>query len=496
MQCPGTNVYLAADLGASSGRIMAGLIDGGRIDLQEINRFTNGPEQRDGAYHWNVEGLFASIQAGIQLAGERFGERIQSIGVDTWGVDYGLLGADGELIDQPFAYRDARTAAMEAEAFRRLPRRRIYEITGLQFMFFNTLYQLLSEVVTGRQALQRAERLLFMPDLIGYWLSGEAANEYSIASTSQLLDARTGQWSDEILSAMGIPRKLFGPIVLPGTQLGTLKSQLAAPCGLGDVNVISPGSHDTASAVAAVPAEMGVSSAYLSSGTWSLMGVESAVPIITDTSYAYSFTNEGGVSGTIRVLKNICGLWLIQECRRLWAEQGEDLDFATLVALAAAADPFVAFIDPDDARFATPGDMPQRIREYCEHSGQSVPPDKGTVIRICIESLALRYREVFDHLQVLTGKPIEVLHIVGGGVQNELLNQFTANAINRPVLAGPVEATAIGNILMQLMATGNLATLAQGREMVRHSFPVQPYQPEHVAVWERAYTDFLAVTRA
>ena len=484
-------VHLAIDLGASSGRVIAGVHHGERLDLEELHRFPNGPVDSGDGYRWDADGLFREIRAGLAAAAARFGDRVVSLGVDTWGVDYGLVDGAGRLVEPPFSYRDGRTEGMMEEAFRRMPRREIYERTGIQFMPFNTVFQVLSEVASRRPQLERAERLLFMPDLFNYRLCGRMANEYSIASTSQLLDARTGQWDPAILSALGLPPRLFGEIVRPGTLLGRLQPELAAESGLGPVEVIAVGSHDTASAVAAVPATPGEASAYLSSGTWSLMGVELPGPVINDLSYGVGFTNEGGVCDTIRLLKNIAGLWLVQECQRTWAENGEDIDFGTLAGMAERAEPFLACLDPDHPSFAAPGDMPGRIQAYCRDTGQAVPQTKGQIVRVVLESLAFRYRWVFDNLETLQGAPIGTLRIVGGGTRNRVLTQFAADALNRRVVAGPVEATAIGNILLQIVAGGGLASLAEARALVARSFDTEAFAPGGRDAWEPAYRTFL-----
>lgn len=489
-----SKTYLAIDLGASSGRVIAGHFDGKRLELEEIHRFSNGPTEVNGSYRWDITTLFSEVKEGLSMAGQKFGKDIVSVGVDTWGVDYGLLDQYDRLIESPFAYRDSRTDGMQEEAFRRVPKREIYDVTGIQFMFFNTLFQLLSEVVSDRAALKKARRLLFTPDLINFWLSGRAVNEYTMASTGQLLDARSGTWADDLLAKLGLPRHLLGDMVKPGETLGPLQPELADELGIPAFDVVAVGTHDTASAIAAVPAADGKVWAYLSSGTWSLMGIETAEPVINDQSFRIPFTNEGGVCDTIRLLRNICGLWLVQECRRHWAEKGEAIDFGALQELAEAAEPFVAVIDPDDTSFEMPGDMPQRIRAYADASGQRVPESKGEILRTALESLALRYRWVLERLEELSGQSIDVLHVVGGGVQNELLNQFTANALQRPVIAGPVEATAAGNILMQMIASDELADLQAGRRLVASSFGTDTYEPCDKDAWDQAYTRFLEIT--
>ncbi len=487
-----SSVYLAIDLGASSGRVMAGCHDGRRLTLEEVHRFPNGGHLINGHFYWNFVGLFSEIKLGLTKAAATYGRSIVSLGVDTWGVDYGLLDEAGCLLGLPFQYRDSRTDGMMARTFRRLPKRQVYETTGIQFMFFNSLYQLMAEKADRGSALAAARKLLFAPDLINFWLSGKAVNEYTIASTSQLLDARTRRWSKDLLRKVGLPEGIFGPIVPPGTVLGGLREEVAQETGLGAIKVVAPGCHDTASAVAAVPTR-DKDFVYLSSGTWSLMGVETRRPVITDKSYACGFTNEGGVCGTIRVLKNICGLWLIQECRRLWSQQGQKLDFEDLRKEALAARPFAALINPDDPEFATPGDMPARIAAFCRRTGQKAPATRGAIIRTIYESLALRYRDIFAKLEDLTGRHHDVLHVVGGGARDTVLNQFTADALQRSVVAGPVEATALGNILMQMLAEGGLRNLAEGRVLLQKSFPTSTYVPHAAAPWDEAFARFQKV---
>lgn len=495
MQNKENKTYLAIDIGASSGRVIAAIFDGTTIKLEEIHRFINSAEKQDDEYHWDIHGLFDSIKTGLKKAAEQFGDSIISAGVDTWGVDYGLLDDNGELLGTPFAYRDPRTNGMEEEAGKRMPLQEIYNATGIQFMFFNTLFQLLSEVVTERPQLKQADRLLFTPDLINYWLCGVKTNEYTIASTSQLLDVRNRTWDKTMLGKLGIPTAPLGDITMPATTLGKILPQVSKETGLGDINIIAVGSHDTASAVAAVPAES-TSYAYLSSGTWSLMGIEVDDPVVTEQSFEYGFTNEGGINGTIRLLKNITGLWLVQECRRIWNEAGEKLSFAELEEEARNAEPFVSFIDPDDASFAEPCNMPAHIQAYCERTGQPVPQTKGAIIRTAMDSLAFRYKTVFSMLEDMAGKKLDTLHIVGGGTKDRLLNQLTANALNRRIIAGPVEATATGNVLAQMMASGEISSIAEGRSIVRASFEQETFEPADIEDYAKAYTRFHNITAA
>ena len=481
--------YLAVDLGASSGRVLAGLFENEKLELVEMHRFWNGAIEHEDGLHWDIDQLFAEIKTGLKKGFETYGEAVQSIGVDTWGVDYGLLDADGELINTPFQYRDSRTDDMMEFVYSKMPKEEIYRRTGIQSMFFNTIYQLCAEL--PRPELQQAEQMLFIPDLINYWLTGKAATEYSIASTSQLLDANKRDWDFELIEMLGLPKKIFGDIVQPGTIIGTLSDEIAAELG-GNANVIAVGGHDTASAVASAPLK-NRDCAYLSSGTWSLMGLEEPEPILTAESAEIDVTNEGGVCDTIRFLKNIGGLWLIQECRRNWIEQGDELDFVQIAKMALAAEPFLAFINPDAAEFAQPCDMPAAIQAFCERTGQRVPQTQGEIARVVYESLAMRYRDIFQTLENLHGKPLEQLHIVGGGCQNKLLNQLTADAINRPVIAGPIEATGIGNMLMQMIANDDMSDLSAGRKMVLESFGTETYEPQETALWDEAFARFLSM---
>ncbi len=474
--------YIAVDLGASSGRVMLAVLEEEKISLHEVHRFPNGPIEEDGSLRWDFTALFGEITKGIgkAMATEK---TIQSIGIDTWGVDFGLLDEDGKLLENPYHYRDRRTEGRIEQAGRILPKKEIYFNSGIQFMPFNSLFQLLA-YKNRPEILSRAARLLFMPNLIMYFLTGRIAAEYTIASTSQMVDMNTGRWSQKLIETFDLPRRILPDLMPPGTVAGMLKNELCEAWNCGPVPVIAVGTHDTASAVAAVPVEAGQHWAYLSSGTWSLMGLEMPHAVINDKTFDYSFTNEGGVEGTIRLLKNIMGLWLVQECRRQWAERGQEYSFAELAGRAAAANPFTAQIDPDDGRFLAPGDMPAVINDYLRSTGQAAIDDKGRMIRVILESLAARYRQVLDVLEDLTGRPIEVLHIVGGGTQNELLNQLTADAAGRRVLAGPVEATVLGNVLMQAKADGRIQSLEEGRNWVARSFDVAEYLPREAAAWE------------
>ena len=494
MQTEAVKVYLAVDLGASSGRVMAAMFNGLKIELKEVHRFQNGSEKMADGYHWDIYKLFASIKEGLKKAAEEFGDQVVSIGIDTWGVDYGLLDSEGKLMGLPFAYRDSRTNGMQEELDRRLSLDEIYKTTGIQFMFFNTLNQLMAEVISNRSEFKQAKQLLFTPDLLNYWLCGKAVNEYTIASTSQLLDVEKRDWAYDMLDKLGIPISALGEITMPGVELGKLLPEVVAETGLKNVSVDTVGGHDTASAVAAVPTSGEESYAYLSSGTWSLMGVESNQPVVNERSFEYGFTNEGGIGGKIRLLKNITGLWLVQECRRNWLEAGEEVSFAELGQEASQVKPFMAFINPDDPMFAEPCDMPRNIQIYCGKTNQAVPQTRGEIIRVALESLAMRYKSVFGMLEDLVGRRIAKLHIVGGGTRDRLLNQLTANAINRPIIAGPIEATAIGNAMVQMMAAGDIKDLSEGRRIVRDSFEQQAYSPTDCELFAKAYTRFHDIT--
>jgi rhamnulokinase len=488
-----TTNFLAFDLGAESGRAVIGGFDGERLKLEEVHRFVNGPVRLFDSLHWDVLRLLTETKQGLAKSVHAYGPQLVSLGLDTWGVDFALLDKQGALIGNPYHYRDSRTDGMLEEAFRRVPREEIFEQTGIQFMQINTLYQLLSMAVQESPTLSAAATLLMTPDLFNYWFTGRKVSERTIASTSQCLNPNTGDWAKSLVERMGIPSRIFPEIIQPGTVLGELLPGIAEETGAGRVSVIAPGCHDTACAVAAVPTESD-RYAYLSSGTWSLMGAEVARPVITARSREYNFTNEGGVCDTIRLLKNITGLWLIQECRRTWVAEGEALSYDEITRLAAAAPPFAAVINTDAGEFLPPGDMPARIREFCRRTGQKPPDDKGAMARTVLESLALRYRWTLGKLEELVGYSLDTLHIVGGGSQNQLLNQFTADAVGRPVVTGPVEATAAGNVLMQMLALGYLSSLKEGRDLIRRSFETKTYLPRETAVWDEAYQRFLSLT--
>jgi len=476
--------YIAVDLGAESGRVMLGTVSQDKVVLEEVHRFGNGPIEVDGSLHWDFAKTLAEIKAGIKKAVQQTGGEVACIGVDSWGVDFGLLDAEGWLLEDPYNYRDSRTDGMLEKAFEIVGKRAIYDRTGIQFMQLNTLYQLLAMQQSGDPVLKQAQTLLFTADLYAYHLCGKPYAEYSLASTSQLLDMKTGQWADDLFEKLKLPRDIMPPVTQPGTVVGELTEAAAAEFSSPRIPVAAIGSHDTASAVAAVPASGEGGWAYLSCGTWSLLGVEIAAPVINDETFDYQFTNEGGVDGTIRLLKNIMGLWLVQECRRQWQTEGQDLSYAEITQMARNATPFAAYIDPSHSDFLSPGQMPEKINQYLAKTGQDKINDKGTMIRSILESLALNYAWVLQQIEDLTGNPIETLHLVGGGIQNQLLCQFTADATGKKVVAGPIEATATGNILMQAKATGQVESMQQIRQIVRNSFDVKEYLPKDISVWQ------------
>lgn len=485
-----TSKFLAFDFGAESGRALLGILEDGKLRLEEIHRFPNGPVSTLGHMHWDVLRLFADIKQGLRLALQHTGGELDGIGVDTWGVDFALVGEDGEILGNPFHYRDSRTNEMMDEVFKVVPREQVYDHTGIQFMPFNTLYQFYAMVKSNATALNNAKTFLMMPDLFNYWLTGRMVCEFSNATTTQCYDPRKKDWARDLLAKLGIPDAILPEIVQPGATIGKLHQSLVDEMGAGtDIDVIAPATHDTGSAVAAVPAT-GDNHAYLSSGTWSLMGVELKEPLINEQALAKSFTNEGGVNGSIRFLHNIMGLWIVQECRRTWLAAGEDVSYAELAEMAEASEGFVSVIDPDAPVFLPPGDMPQRIREFCRDTGQPVPTSMGEIVRCALDSLALRYRATIEDLDELLGRRLDTIHIVGGGTQNKLLCQLTADTTGRMVIAGPIEATAIGNVLVQAIGKGIVGSLSEAREIVRNSFELYTYQPRENVHMDRAYGVF------
>ena len=469
--------FLALDLGAESGRAILGRLDGGLLTLKDVRRFSNAPVRTNGSLHWNVLGLWNEVQQSLEYVTD---VRLASVGLDSWGCDYALLGEQGQLLENPYHYRDTRTDGVPAKVFRQLSAERIYAITGIQFLNFNSLFQLYAANQATPKLLRAATAFLTIPDLLNYWLTGQLTSEYTIATTTQMIDAERRSWATGMLADVDLPTHLFQPLVEPGTVIGGIRQSVSA--SLGDTPVVAPACHDTGSAFASVRTEDG--GAFLSSGTWSLLGAEVPAPVISPKARQLNFTNEGGVGGTTRLLKNIAGLWLLQACMRRWAESGQPVSYDDL--LIAARDDRLAFrsvFDPDHTSFFNPVDMPAAIAAYCRQTDQAEPAGQPGYARAILESLALKYRLVLESLEELTGRHYTHIRIVGGGSRNRLLNQFTADATGRPVLAGPVEATALGNIAMQLVATGSVRSLAEAREIIEQSFPVERFDPVATGRW-------------
>lgn len=485
-----TKRVLAFDFGASSGRAIIGCFDGDKITLEEVHRFSNDPVSVGGTVYWDVLRLFYEIKQGIIKA--KIAGGFDSIGIDTWGVDFGLIDSEGKLMENPVHYRDARTVGLVDEAFKTMPKEKLYGITGIQFMELNTLFQLISLKKYRPWMLERADKMLFMPDLFGYMLTSKMCAEYSIASTSQLIDLDKRTWSKEILDAFGIKESVFAPLVQPGTVLGELSKEICEECGVDPVPVISVCGHDTQSAITSVPCEDG-DFAFLSSGTWSLFGTELDKPIVNETSMNINITNEGGFDGSTGFLKNIIGLWLIQESRRQWKREGKEYSYADLEKLALAAEPFKCFIDPDAPEFVPHGNIPERVREFCRKTGQYVPETVGEIMRCIYESLAMKYRLTFEKLRECTERDYPVIHVIGGGTKDGLLCQMTANSCDRTVKAGPIEATVMGNVAVQLMSDGSVKNIGQARKIVADSSELKTFEPKDTDKWAGAYEDFLKI---
>jgi len=492
--------YLALDLGAESGRGMLGTLADGKLTLEEVHRFQTGAtslpskypqvaqerKQSDRSYVWDFIRFWCEAKESIQKASSR--ASVSSVGVDTWGVDFALLDQDGMLLSTPFHYRDERTDGMMDAAFKRMPKEQIYEITGIQFMQLNTLFQLLSMVEQESPILAAADRLVMVPDLLHYWLSGRAVAEFTETTTTQVFDTRKGAWSQEIIQAMGIPHHLFPEVVMPGTVLGPLRASVAEELGV-TMQVVAPPTHDTGCAVAAVPAEND-NFIWISSGTWSIVGMNMPQPVINAESFHNNFTNEGGATGNFRFSKNIMGLWLVQQCRRKWQKEGKELSYTELTNLARKAPAFTTLIDPDYSGFLKVGDMIEQIHDYCELTGQPFPQDEGAMVRAILQGLALRYRFVIEQLEQMSGKQVSTIHIVGGGTQNTLLNQLTADATGKKVITGPIEATATGNLVTQAIAMGDIKDWQAGADVIRASFAIEEYLPKDQAPWNEAYRKF------
>ena len=479
--------YLAVDVGASSGRTIVGTLDNGKLSLKEMNRYWNGPTEIRGTLHWDFIHLFRCIQEGITLARKEYGDELVSMGIDTWGVDFGLLDADGKLLCNPVHYRDRRTTGMYEKVFERVPKEEVFAQTGIQFMEINTLYQLMALSLSDSAQYLMADKLLFSPDLLGYWLTGNMVAERSIASTSQFYNPVTKNWAYDLLEKLGIRTDLFAPLVDSGTVIGETDG----------LSVVAVGGHDTASAFAAVPVAEAECCAFLSSGTWSLLGTELSEPVINEETLSANFTNETGVCGTVRFLKNLSGLWIIQELRRVWSEQDFDYSWAAMEHMALEAEPFKFFIDPSDEAFMAPGDMPARIQEYCERTGQARPATHAQILRAAYEGLAFIYAHVYESLEKLSGRTLDTLRIVGGGCKDSLLDQFAANATGRRVVIGPVEATETGNLIVQMLAMGDIQSLAEGREIIRNSFAGESdlFEPRDTERWKVALQKWRHICR-
>ena len=478
--------YIAADFGAGSGRVMLGTLNKNGIDVKEIHRFKNKFVKENGHFFWDFHYLFNELIIGLKNIGESNVPNLKGIGIDTWGVDYGLIDKDGKLFHNPFAYRDGRTDGIPEEVFNILPKHKIYENTGIQFLQFNTIFQLFSELKNDKTVFNKVGKILFMPDLFNYFLTGKMISEYTIVSTSQMLNAKKKEWDSEILSALKIPTGLLSDIIFPGRIIGKLLPRISETTKLKKIDVLAIGSHDTASAIASVPVKQ-KNWAYLSSGTWSLIGIETEQPIINKNSFEYGFTNEGGVKNTNRFLKNTTGLWILEQVIKIWQKEGKATTYSELLELAKNAIPFKFIINPDDNIFLNPENMIEAINQYLKKTKQNIPQSQGEYVRCILESLALKYKFIMDRINDQIEEPVQVLHIIGGGSKNKLLNQFTSNALGIPVIAGPVEATAIGNILVQAIAKGDINNLHEGRKIVEASFSKEIYQPEDFKTWQNIY---------
>lgn len=480
--------FFAVDLGATSGRTILGTFTSNGLEMEEVNRFPNHLIEAGRHFYWDIYELYRHIIEGLRIAARK-GVEITSIGIDTWGVDFVCVGKDGGFLRQPYSCRDPHTVGAPEAFFTRIPRSHVYGWTGIQVMNFNSLFQLDTLRRNHDSALAAADKLLFMPDALSYMLTGQMVTEYTIASTAQLVNANTCRLEDALLQEIGLTQAHFGRFVYPGEKIGGLTEEVQRITGLGAVPVIAVAGHDTASAVAAVPA-MDRNFAYLSSGTWSLMGVETDAPVITAETESLNFTNEGGVEGTIRLLKNICGMWLLERCRTEWGE----IPYSELIVEAGTCEPFRSLINPDDALFTNPANMEQAIKTYCSDYRQPIPMTHGQIVRCIFESLALRYRQVLDSLRNLSPRPVEALHVIGGGSRNELLNQWTANAVGIPVIAGPSEATAIGNVMVQALAAGAARDIASMRQLINRSIPLKTFYPQDMEDWNTAYLHFKQLT--
>ncbi|MDQ0338691.1 rhamnulokinase [Caldalkalibacillus uzonensis] len=487
-------ITLAYDLGATSGRAVVGRFNGERLDIKEIHRFANDPVQVGSHLYWDILRIYHELQLGLLKCKYAGYDHISSMAIDSWAIDFGLLGKNDELLGNPYHYRDPQTAGMMEEVSQIISKKELFSRTGIQFMPINTIYHLYAMRKAGSPILDQAEHLLMIPDLLRFFLTGEKQSEFTNATTTQLFNARSKQWDQHIIEALGLPGHIFGEVSQPAKINGQLRSSVSQDLGMNAIPLVAVAEHDTASAVVAVPAA-DQDFAYLSCGTWSLLGTEVTEPVLTEHALNWNFTNEGGIHNTYRLLKNIMGLWIIEECRRVWAKEGTNLSYEQLIRLARDAQPFVSFIDPDDHMFLKPSHMPDQIKQYCQRTGQPVPESQGEIINCVLTSLALKYRLILERTEQLANKSFAGLHMVGGGIKNTLLCQYTANAIGRPVWAGPVEATAVGNLLVQYMAQGQINSLQEARLVSRHSYPVTTYEPEDHEHWTEAYAKFRAMTK-
>ena len=486
-----TTYFFAVDLGATSGRTILGSINEGKLQQRELTRFPNHIIQTGGHFYWDIYALYHEIIRGLKVVANE-GIQLTSIGIDTWGVDFVCVGKDGGLLRNPYCYRDPHTEGAMEDYFKRIPKERVYEKTGIQFMNFNSLFQLSAMRNHNDSALEVADKILFIPDALMYMLTGKAVCEYTILSTSQMLDPRTKRIDPELIEALGLKEEQFGRYVNPGDSVGTLSLEVQQQTGLGAIPVVAVAGHDTASAVAAVPAQ-DERYAYLSCGTWSLLGIETREAIINDKSFEYNFTNEGGIEGTTRFLKNICGMWLLERCRQEWTDAPENVNDINREAMSA--EPFRSLINPDDPRFANPSSMVKAIQEYCRETAQPIPLTYQQIARCIFESLALRYRQVVGYLRELAPFPLEKLHVIGGGTYNQHLMQMTANSLGMPVLTGPVEGTAIGNIMLQAKAAGLVSDIYEMRHIIAESIEMRTYLPQDIDEWDKAYEKYLHINQ-
>ncbi|HOD92394.1 MAG TPA: rhamnulokinase family protein [Clostridia bacterium] len=481
---------LAYDFGASSGRAMLGSYDGKKIYIEELHRFSNDPVYLNDTLYWDILRLFHEMKTGLIEARKTGHDDIKSIGIDTWGVDFGLIDDKGRLLENPIHYRDKRTDGLMEEVWAKIGKKNLYDRTGIQFMQFNTIYQLYSIAKNRPELFERTAQLLFMPDLLSYFLTGEKVTEFSMSSTTQMLNSRTGDWDYELLEKLGIPSNILGKVTDSATVIGKLSEQVCYETGLKPITVTAVAGHDTGSAMIAAPADTDLF-AFLSSGTWSILGSELQKPVVNDLTYKYEYSNEGGINRTARLIKNIMGLWIYQECRRQWNKEGDPVSFDELEMSARQAKPFACLIDVDHQTFYHPGEMPERVVEFCRRTNQYVPKNRAEIVRCIMESLALKYRYVFDGLCEIVGSRIPKLHMVGGGCKNTMISQFTANALGIEVTSGPIEATAIGNIAAQLIALGEIKDLKHARKVIKDSFEIKSYFPQDRQLWEEKYNYYL-----